>query len=110
MPKQRKRDGLYWRKDRRAWWVSYIDASGRRVRKPAPDAENHEEAVTFRADERRQVREQRNLKPGEVLVCRDSFADIATRYLAHQKHGLLPRLISVQQASSNISKMPSPAS
>jgi hypothetical protein len=77
MPKQRKRDGLYWRKDRKAWWVSYIDAQGRRVRKPAPDAQNHDEAGTFRADERRQVREQSKLKPGEVLACRDSFAATA---------------------------------
>ena len=41
------------------------------------NAQNHDEAQTFRDDKRRQVREQRNLKPGEVLVCRDSFADIA---------------------------------
>jgi integrase len=88
MPKQRKRDGLYWRKDRRAWWVSYIDASGQRVRKPAPDAQNHEEAATIRADLRREVRQQANLKPGEVLACRDSFADVADKYLAYQK----PRL------------------
>ena len=91
MPKQRKRDGLYWRKDRRAWWVSFIDAQGHRVRKPAPDVHTHDEAVTFRADERRQVREQRNLKPGEVLVCRDTFADIANKYLAYQKPRLTPR-------------------
>ena len=91
MPKQRKRDGLYWRKDRRAWWVSFIDAQGHRVRKAAPDVHIHDKAVTFRADERRQVREQRNLKPGEVLVCRDSFADIANKYLAYQKPRLTPR-------------------
>ena len=91
MPKLRKRDGLYWRKDRRAWWVSYIDAQGRRVRQPAPDAQNHDEAETFRADERRQVREQRNLKPGEVLVCRDTFADAADRYLRYQTPRLTPR-------------------
>ena len=91
MPKQRKRDGLYWRRDRKTWWVSYIDAQGRRVRKPAPDAQNHDEAGTFRADERRQVREQRDLKPGEVLVCRDSFADVADKFLAYQKPRLTPR-------------------
>jgi len=91
MPKLRKRDGLYWRKDRKAWWVSYIDASGRRVRKPAPDAENHDEAGTFRADERRQVRERASLKPGEVLACKDSFADVADKYLAHQKPRLAPK-------------------
>lgn len=89
MPKLRKRDGVFWRKDRKQWWVSYVDASGDRVREPAPDAENHEEAQTYREDKRRQVRERRNLKPGEVLVCRDSFADVADRFLAHQKPRLL---------------------
>ena len=88
MPKQRKRDGIFWRKDRRQWWVSYVDAQGERVREPAPDAQNHEEAQTYREDKRRQVREQRNLKPGEVLACRDSFADVADKFLAYQK----PRL------------------
>jgi integrase len=91
MPKQRKRDGLYWRKDRRAWWVSYVDAQGNRVRKPAPEAQTHDEAGTFRADKRRQAREQRNLKPGEVLVCRDSFADVADKYLAYQTPRLAPK-------------------
>jgi len=91
MPKQRKRDGVYWRKDRKAWWVSYVDASGCRVRKPAPDGENHDEAGIFRADERRQVREQRNLKPGEVLASKDSFADVADKFLAYQKPRLTPK-------------------
>ena len=63
MPRLRKRDGLYWRTDRKAWWISYIDAQGRRVRKPAEDAQSHDEAGTFRADEQRQVRAQRKLKP-----------------------------------------------
>jgi len=97
MPKQRKRDGLYWRKDRRAWWVSYVDAQGRRVRKPALNnqtneiAQNHDEAGTFRADVKREVREQANLKPGEVLACRDTFADIADKYLAYQMPRLTPK-------------------
>ena len=90
MPKQRKRDGLYWRKDRRAWWVSFVDVQGRRVRKPAPEAQTHDEAGTYRANERRNVRERRNLKPGEVLLCKDSFADVADKYLAHQKPRLSP--------------------
>ena len=98
MPKQRKRDGVFWRKDRRQYWVSYVDADGERVREPAPDvrdtetgeirAASHEEAQTYREDKRRQVREQRNLKPGEVLVCQDTFADVADKYLAYQE----PRL------------------
>jgi len=91
MPKQRKRDGTYWRKDRKQWWVSYVDAQGERVREPAPDAQNHEEAQTYREDKRRQVREQHNLKPGEVLACRDSFADVADKFLAYQKPRLTPK-------------------
>jgi integrase len=91
MPKLRKRDGLYWRKDRKAWWVSYIDATGKRVRKPAPEAQNHDEAGTFRADERREARELRNLKPGEVRVCRDSFEDVADKYLAYQLPRVTPK-------------------
>ena len=91
MPKQRKRDGVFWRKDRRRWWVSYVDVQGQRVREPAPDAQNHEEAQAYREDKRRQVREQHNLKPGEVLACRDSFADVAERFLAYQKPRLTPK-------------------
>jgi integrase len=97
MPKQRKYDGLYWRKDRKAWWVSYTDAQGHRIRKPAQnvdthdDAATHDEAGTFRADERRQVRTKRALKPGEVLACKDSFADVADRFLAYQKPRLAPK-------------------
>ncbi len=97
MPKLRKRDGLYWRKDRRAWWVSYTDASGRRVRKPAVNtetfdlAQTHDEAGSFRADQKRDVRERRSLKPGEVPACRDSFADVADKFLAYQKPRLTPR-------------------
>jgi len=32
MPKAKARDGVYYRADRRGWWVSYIDATGERVR------------------------------------------------------------------------------
>jgi integrase len=77
--------------------VSYIDASGQRVRKPAldiqtyRDAQTHDEAAAFREDKRCQVREQRDLKPGEVLACKDSFADVADKYLAYQKPRLTPR-------------------
>ena len=30
MPKAKERDGVFQRKDRAGWWVSYIDASGKR--------------------------------------------------------------------------------
>jgi integrase len=62
-----------------------VGAQGKRVRELAPDANTHEEAQAFREGKRREVREQRNLKPGEVLVCLDSFAAVADKFLAYQK-------------------------
>jgi len=97
MPKQRKRDGVYWRTDAKAWWVSYVDGEGQRVREPALNvetcakADNHEEAKAYCEEKRREARERHNLKPGEVLVCRDSFVQVADKYLAYQKPRLLGR-------------------
>ena len=89
MPKQRKRDGVYWRKDRRMYWVSYVDARGNRQRKPG--AESWEEAQQVLREKLARVKEETNLKPGEVLTCRDSFADVAGRFLAYQKPRLTPK-------------------
>jgi len=86
MPKQRKRDGVYWRKDRRLYWISFVDARGRRQRKPG--AQSWEEARQVLAETLARVKEEASLKPGEVLACRNSFADVADRFLAYQK----PRL------------------
>ncbi len=30
MPRAKERDGVFQRKDRSGWWISYIDASGKR--------------------------------------------------------------------------------
>jgi integrase len=97
MPKQRKRDGVYWRKDARAWWVSYVDAEGKRVREPALNVEtyekanDHEEAKVYCEEKRREARERHNLKPGEMLECKGTFADVADKYLAYQKARLQGR-------------------
>ena len=96
MPRQRKRDGVFWRKDRKQWWVSYVDAQGKRVREPAilkdgSKASNHEEAQAVCEDKRREVRERLNLKPGEVLACGETFAGVAGRYLGYQRPRLLGR-------------------
>jgi integrase len=85
MPKQRKRDGVYWRKDRHAWWVSFVDADGKRRRKPLPDANNVEQA----RDRRPQAKKEANRNPEEA--CRVSFADVADKFLAYQKPRLTPK-------------------
>jgi integrase len=97
MPKQRRRDGCYWRTEVKAWWVSFVNAEGKRVREPAilkdgSKASDHEEAQAVCEGKRREVREQHNLKPGEVLACQDTFAQVADKYLAYQK----PRLKSAE--------------
>jgi len=97
MPKQRRRDGCYWRTDAKAWWVSYVDSEGKRVREPALNvethekADNHEEAKAYCEEKRREARERHNLKPGELLECQETFAQVADRYLAYQKPRLLGR-------------------
>jgi len=48
MPKARERDGVYYRKDRGSWWVSYTDSNGRRQRE-AMTAHTRPQAVTARA-------------------------------------------------------------
>lgn len=70
--------------------------AGERVREPAvlkdgTKASNHDEAQSVCEDKRRRVREQRNLKPGEVLACQDTFAEVADRYLRYQKPRLTPK-------------------
>jgi integrase len=89
MPKQRKRDGVYWRKDRRMYWISFVDARGQRKRKPG--AQSWEEARQRLAEALGRVKEEENLKPGEMLACRDRFADVADRFLAYQKPRLTPK-------------------
>src|SRR5215472_18601976 len=89
MPKQRKRDSIYWRKDCKKYWISYVDAKGERQREPG--ARTWDEARQVLADALKRVKEEANLKPGEVLACRDTFAAVADRFLAYQKPRLTPR-------------------
>jgi integrase len=89
MPKQRKRDGIYWRKDRRMYWISYVDAKGKRQRKPG--AESWEEARQCLTEALGRAKEEAKLKPGELPECRDSFADVANKFLAYQKPRLTPK-------------------
>jgi len=94
MPRIKKRDGVYYRKDCKQWWVSYIGAEKgknreyKRVREPAIGASSHDEAVTYREEKRAEVRKLRSLKPGDVLECNLTFAEVADKFLAYQR----PRL------------------
>jgi integrase len=87
MPKAKERDGVYYRKDRGSWWVSYKDAAGNRQRE-AVAAHTRPQAVAARAalmlkSERDRVLGVR--EPSEITT-----ADLLARYKRHQKARLRP--------------------
>ena len=76
------RDGIYERKDRTGFWISWNDAQGRR-RYRKTDGQNITQARQIRAAELLRVEQARVLgfcPPGD-----DDFDAVAKRYLAHQK-------------------------
>ena len=79
---------MYWRKDCRKYWISYVDANGERQREPG--AEDREEAELKLATAKIRVSKNKNLERGELPECMDSFADVADRYLRYQKPRLCP--------------------
>jgi hypothetical protein len=84
-----KRDGVYQRKTRPGWWISWTDAQGRkRYRKT--DSQNITQAKQIRAAELLRVEQARIIghqPPGE-----DTFEEVAERYLKHQKARLSPKV------------------
>ena len=80
--KSQQRDGVYQRQDRAGFWISWIDAQGRRrVRKT--DAHNITQAKQFRSAEMLRVEQAKALgfnPPGA-----ETFAAVARRFLHYQK-------------------------
>jgi integrase len=80
-------DGVYKRKDRPGYWISWRDAQGRR-RWRKTNALTLTQARNIRAGELLRVEQSRVLgfnPPGE-----DRFSDVAAAFLAHQKPRLTP--------------------
>ena len=76
-----RRDGVYTRKDRPGFWISWIDASGKR-RQRKTDACTLKQARNALAAERLRVEQARMLgfnPPGE-----ETFSEVSARYLKHQ--------------------------
>jgi integrase len=83
-----KRDGIYKRKDRSGYWISWIDAQGNRKYRKT-DAQTLTQAINARAAELVRVEQSKVLgfaPPGE-----ETFADIAIRFVLHQKARLSPK-------------------
>jgi integrase len=82
-----KRDGVYQRKDRPGWWISWTDAQGRR-RFRKTEAQNITQAKQIRAAELVRVEQARIL--GHAPPGKDTFGEVAERYLKYQKARLSP--------------------
>ena len=78
----RNGDGIYTRKDRPGYWISFKDCDGRRHRRKV-DAPNNETAKLARSAEQIRAEQARALgfnPPTDIL-----FAEVAQQYLTHQK-------------------------
>lgn len=87
MPKAKERDGVFQRKDRRGWWVSYVDASGKR-RKEKVTAHTRTQALTALSGIK--TREEKGRILGVKAASEISTADLLARYKRHQKTRLRP--------------------
>ena len=87
MPKAKERDGVYYRKDRAAWAVSYIDASGERQRKIVA-AHTRQQAKDVLSAMRTQEERARTLgvRPASEITTKD----LMEHYKRHQKALIRP--------------------
>jgi integrase len=77
-----QRDGIYARTDRKGYWISWTDAQGKRRRRKT-DAETKHQARRALSAELVKVEQAKTL--GFTPPGKDSFAEIAERFLAYQK-------------------------
>jgi integrase len=75
-------DGIFTRPDREGWFLSWVDAQGRRRKKKAGGSTLGEARAELEAA-RVRVRKAREL--GFTPPGKDTFAEVADRYLTHQK-------------------------
>jgi integrase len=77
-----KRDGVYTRSDRKGYWISFVDAQGRR-RQRKTKAHSLAQARSILSAELLKVDQARTL--GYAPPGNETFAELAQRYLRHQK-------------------------
>lgn len=82
MPKAKARDGVYYRNDRRIWCVSYIDASGKRIREKV-EAHTRQQAIDAlrRIKTKEEVARTLGVRPASDITTEALFE----RYKKHQK-------------------------
>jgi integrase len=83
-----ERDGVYRRTDRKGFWISWIDAQGLRRRRKT-DAANITQAKQILSAELLRVEQAKML--GHAPPGKETFGEVAERYLKHQKARLTPK-------------------
>jgi integrase len=105
MPKAKKRDGVFERKDRPGWWVSYVDAEGVRHKKKVK-ASTRTQALE--ALNRETVKVEREHALGVKEASDISTKDLLKRFRRHQKARVRPstyeRLGGIDEKPSGILK------
>jgi integrase len=87
MPKAKERDGVFQRKDRSGWWVSYVDASGKR-KKEKVTAFTRTQAMTALSQIKTRIERESIL--GVKSASEITTADLLKRFKAYQKAQLRP--------------------
>ena len=87
MPRAKERDGVYQRPDRPGWWVSYMDASGKRQRRKV-QAHTRRQAMDVLSAIR--TGEERARTLGVRSASEITTADLLARYTRHQKPRIRP--------------------
>jgi integrase len=87
MPKAKERDGVFQRKDRSGWWVSYVDASGKR-KKEKVTAYTRTQAMTALSQIKTRIERESIL--GVKSASEITTADLLKRFKTHQKAHLRP--------------------
>ncbi|TCK75878.1 tyrosine-type recombinase/integrase [Acidipila rosea] len=82
MPKARERDGVFQRKDRGGWWISYIDASGQR-RKEKVVAHTRTQALKVLSAVK--TRTERDKVLGVKAASEITTTELLARFKRHQK-------------------------
>ena len=82
MPMAKQRDGVFQRKDRGGWWISYIDASGKRQKEKVV-AQTRTQALTALSATKTRV--ARDLVLGVKAATEIATVDLLARYKRHQK-------------------------
>lgn len=89
MAEKRARDGVYERKDRKGYWVSFIDHTGHRRQLRAKNAHTLTQARDFLRHRLTEVEQAKLL--GHLPPTKDVFREVVPRYLLHQIARLTPK-------------------